>query len=64
MSFVANLLKRLEEERDEHARTALVASSGDAFDYGKVCGIYAGLERSRQILVEQISEAEDHDDRL
>ena len=65
MSFVANLLKRLEEERDEHAKASLSTPAGrDAFDYGRACGLYQGLVQAHRLLMDTISEAEDADDRL
>lgn len=65
MSFVETLLKRIEQERDATAHAAMRAPQGrDAFEYGRMCGLYAGIERARELLVEMISEADDADDRL
>jgi hypothetical protein len=56
------LLRRLEEEQAEHAKRALAQPQNrDSFEYGRVAGIYAGLDRVREILLE-IREAHDRAD--
>ena len=62
MSFVDSLLRRLEEEQSEHAKRALAQPQGrDSFEYGRMAGLYAGLERAREILLD-IQEAHDRAD--
>ena len=62
MSFVDGLLRRLEEEQSEHAKRALAQPQGrDSFEYGRMAGLYAGLERAREILLD-IQEAHDRAD--
>jgi hypothetical protein len=61
----ATLLKRLEDEQAAIARDALTKPSNrDSFEYGKVCGIYAGLERAKQILVSIVNEQDKHEREL
>lgn len=65
MTFVDTLLKRLETEQGELAREALSRPQGrDDFEYGRMCGLYAGLDRARTILVEMIRDQDDKDDTL
>jgi len=46
------LLRRLEEEQALFAKEALQQTQGhEAFDYGRVVGLYAGLERAKDILI-------------
>lgn len=65
MNLLDALLRRLEEEQAEHAKRALAQPQNrDSFEYGRVAGIYAGLDRVREILLE-IQEAHDRaDDKL
>lgn len=65
MSFVEALLKALEEAQAKHAHQALAQPQGrDDFEYGRMCGLYAGLAHARSILVEMISEDEDRNNEL
>ena len=65
MNFVETLLKRLETVQMEHAHAALASPQGrDDFEYGRMVGIYAGIGHARTVLMDMISEAEDHDDKL
>jgi hypothetical protein len=43
MSEVEKSIRELEALRDQHSRDALRASTGNEFDYGRVCGIHQGL---------------------
>jgi hypothetical protein len=62
VSLLDALLRRLEEEQAEHAKRALAQPQNrDSFEYGRVAGIYAGLDRVREILLE-IQEAADRAD--
>jgi hypothetical protein len=57
LSFVDLLDRRLRDEQEQHARQALERPQGrDDFEYGRVCGLYAGLVRAQQILLEIIDE--------
>lgn len=63
--FVETLLKRIEDEQLAHARQSLAAPGGhDGYDYGRAAGIYAGLGKARDILIEMVSEADDRDAEL
>lgn len=63
--FVETLLVKLDTALMEQAVQSLIAPQGhDGFDYGRACGVYAGLHRARDILREMLSEVEDHDDQL
>ena len=65
MKFVETLLKRLEQAQVEQAHSALTQPQGrDAFEYGRMVGMYAGIAHARSVLVDMISEAEDLDDKL
>ena len=47
------LLRRIEAEMRLCAQSALASPSArDAFEYGRVSGIYAGLHRAFEIVVE------------
>lgn len=46
------LLRRLEEEQTQFAKEALQQPQGHGgFDYGRAVGLYAGLERAKDILI-------------
>ena len=63
--FVESLLQRLDTEMRDHAVSALSAPSNrDDFEYGRVCGLYAGLSRTRDILMEMLRDADAENDRL
>lgn len=48
---MAMLLQRLETEQASLAREALGKPAGrDAFEYGRVVGMNAGLERAKQVI--------------
>jgi hypothetical protein len=56
---VEQAIKRIEEVQAELATAALRSpNSRDAFEYGRVSGMYAGLERAIQLL----STTEEDDD--
>ncbi len=56
------LLRRLEEEQAQFAKEALQQPQGhDAFDYGRTVGLYAGLERAKDILIEIIQDQDRRD---
>lgn len=55
----------LKEEQQRHADAALASPSEPTeFEYGRVCGIYAGLGRAWQIVNEVVGEDDDRNDRL
>lgn len=65
MNFVETLMKRLETEQMAHAHSALSQAQGrDAFEYGRMVGMYAGIDHARKVILDLISEAEDRDDKL
>lgn len=52
-------LQRLETEQAQLAKEALERPSGrEAFDYGRAVGLYAGLERAKQTIIEMVAEHE------
>lgn len=56
------LLQRLETEQASLAHDALRQPSGrEPFDYGMAVGMYAGLERAKQVLVDMVAEKERRD---
>lgn len=59
---IEHLLQRLETEQARLATEALAHPSGrDAFDYGKVVGMYAGLEHAKRALLDMVAEREKRD---
>ncbi len=55
-------LKRLEEERALLARGALQnPQHRDLFEYGRVVGMYAGLVKAEELLIDLIKERERKD---
>ncbi len=57
---LAALLRRLEEERNQLAAGALSQPAGrDSFEYGRVCGMYAGLKLAADLLLETQRDAEE-----
>lgn len=62
MSIVDALLRRLDAEQADHARQALTTPQNrDAFEYGRMAGLYAGLEQAKTLLLNLMDEA-DRDD--
>jgi len=56
------LLQRLEQSQADLARDALEQPQGrDLFEYGKVVGIYAGLELAKTVLIDMVAEKERKD---
>jgi hypothetical protein len=65
VSFAETLLKKLEEEQVRQAHAALAQPQGrDDFEYGRMCGLYAGIGHARQVLTQLISEDADRNDGL
>ena len=59
---IESLLQKLEQEQALMARDALSQPQGkDAFEYGRVIGIYAGLEHAKQVLVGMVAEKDRKD---
>jgi hypothetical protein len=59
------LLQRLETEQAQLAKEALAQPQGrDAFEYGRVVGMYAGLEQAVNVLLDLIKEDEERGLRL
>lgn len=57
---VPKIILALEKEQAEMAAAALKRPNArDAFEYGRVSGHYAGLERAIQIIVNTMKEEED-----
>jgi hypothetical protein len=56
------LLQRLEQSQADLARDALQQPQGrDTFEYGRVIGIYAGLELAKNVLIDMVAEKEQKD---
>lgn len=59
------LLDRLKAEQETFAREALTKPGNrDAFEYGRAQGVYAGLERAREIAERLIKDKDDRDNDL
>jgi hypothetical protein len=55
-------LKRLEDEQKTLAIEALSRPQGkDNYDYGRVVGIYAGLEQAKNLILDIMAEKEAKD---
>jgi hypothetical protein len=55
-------LQRLEQAQADLARDALEQPQGrDTFEYGRVVGIYAGLELAKTVLIDMVAEKERKD---
>jgi hypothetical protein len=56
------LIKRLEDEQKTLAIEALSRPQGkDSYDYGRVVGIYAGLEQAKNLIQDIMAEKEAKD---
>jgi hypothetical protein len=56
------LLRRLEDEQKTLAIEALSRPQGkDGYDYGRVVGIYAGLEQAKNLILDTMAEKEAKD---
>ena len=56
---IETLLQRLEAEQSAVAVEAMERPSGKTeFDYGRAIGIYAGLQRAKEVLLNTVAEAE------
>ena len=59
---IETLLQRLEQAQTDLARDALQQPQGrDLYEYGKVIGMYAGLELAKTTLLEMVAEKERKD---
>lgn len=59
---IESLLQRLETAQAQLAKEALERPAGrDSFDYGRVVGLYAGLELAKTTLIEMVAERERKD---
>jgi len=59
---IETLLQRLEQAQAELARDALQQpQSRDLYEYGKVIGMYAGLEHAKTVLIDMVAEKERKD---
>lgn len=59
---IETLLQRLEQSQTELARDALQQPQGrDLYEYGKVIGMYAGLELAKTTLIDMVAEKERKD---
>jgi len=59
---IETLLQRLEQAQADLARDALKQpQSRDEFEYGRVVGLYAGLELAKNVLIDTVAEKERRD---
>ncbi len=59
---IETLLQRLEQSQADLARDALQQPQGrDTFEYGRVVGMYAGLELAKTVLIDMVAEKERRD---
>ena len=59
---IETLLQRLEHAQVDLARDALQQpQSRDTFEYGRVTGMYAGLELAKTVLIDMVAEKERKD---
>lgn len=59
---IETLLQRLEQSQADLAREALSQpQSRDLFEYGRVVGIYSGLELAKTVLIDMVAEKERKD---
>ena len=59
---IETLLQRLEQSQADLARDALAQPQGrDTFQYGRVVGMYAGLELAKTVLIDMVAEKERKD---
>jgi len=59
---IESLLARLDEEQARLARSAIgQPQNRDAFEYGRVVGMYAGLEQAKSVLIELVAEKDRKD---
>lgn len=64
MELLADIIARIERERAKFAQAALVRPTGhESFDYGRACGVYAGLTMAAEIINAVIEERDDADRR-
>jgi hypothetical protein len=64
VNFIELLLKRLEAEQAALARSALQRPQGrDAFEYGRVSGMYGGFAKALEIILAMVDDKDrrDHD---
>lgn len=58
-------LQRLEQSQTDLARDALQQPQGrDTFEYGRVVGMFAGLELAKTVLIDMVAESERKDHNL
>jgi hypothetical protein len=56
---LATLLQRLEAEQAQLAQAALQQPAGrDSFEYGRVVGMFAGLDRAKDVIIGLVAERE------
>lgn len=59
---IETLLQRLEQAQGELSRDALQQPQArDTFEYGRVVGMYAGLELAKTVLIDTVAEKERKD---
>lgn len=62
MSLLDDVISAIERERAAHAHAALAMPGGhESFDYGKACGIYAGMQAALDIIEKVLEERASED---
>lgn len=63
--MIDQILRLLDNECAKLSHSALVQPQDrDGFEYGKVCGMYQGLQAARKLIVGLNEENEDRDNKL
>lgn len=56
---IETVIQRIEQEQSMLSREALAKPAGrESFDYGRVVGMYAGLEQAKQAILAMFDEKE------
>ena len=63
--MINDLVRRLEERQAEFAKAALaMPAHRDAFEYGRACGLYAGLEDAKNLILNFVADKDAKDNNL
>jgi len=57
---IEKIIESIKRHQAEYAHAVLIAPPGrDAYEFGRVCGIYQGLRQAEQLINEAIGEPDD-----
>lgn len=62
--MIKEFLRRIEEEQAKLAKAAMMSPKSDLFEYGRMVGIYGGLETAKGLLMSAYEDKEDRDNKL